>query len=193
MPHHIEILRKVVALFGNVDEAALAAFIEPWAEVSIERKQVITRQGDTEKYLYLVLDGVQRAHSSHGDKEVTLIFSYTGSFSGVVDSFFLQQPSAFCLETITASRFLRIHYNDMERLMAQHRSIESWVRLAITRVLADTLQRHIEILSYSSEEKFKTLLQRSPHVLNLIPHKYLASYIGVDPTNFSKILGKVRL
>lgn len=193
MADYVDILRKVVTSFGDVDEAAFAAFSEPWVEVEIGRKQVMTRQGDTEKYLYLVLDGVQRAYCTHDDKEVILVFSYAGSFSGIIDSFFLQQPSVFCLETITATRCLRIHYNDMARLMQQHRSIETWVRLAITRVLADTLQRHIEILSFSAEERFMALLRRSPHVLNLIPHKYLASYIGVDPTNFSKILGKVRL
>lgn len=193
MSDHVAILRKLVASFGAVEEDAFLAFAAPWTEVRIKRKELITRQGETEKYLYLVLDGVQRACSTHNDKEVTLVFSYAGSFSGVIDSFFLQQPSAFDLEALTASRCLRIHYNDMALLMQQHRSIESWVRIALTRVLADTLQRHIEILSYTAEEKFTALLRRSPHVLNLVPHKYLASYIGVDPTNFSKLLGRVRL
>ncbi len=193
MSDHIPILRKLVHSFGEVDDVAFDAFAAPWTEVKIKRKEIITRQGDTEKYLYLVLDGVQRACVTHDETEVTLVFSYSGSFSGVIDSFFLQQPSAFDLEALTASRCLRIHYNDMAVLMREHRSIETWVRLALTRVLADTLQRHIEILSYSAEEKFTTLLRRSPHVLNLVPHKYLASYIGVDPTNFSKLLGKVRL
>lgn len=193
MADYVAILKRLVASFGAVDDAAIADFVLPWSEVRFKRKQIITRQGDTEKYLYLVLDGVQRACSTHGDKEVTLVFSYTGSFSGVIDSFFLQKPSAFYLEALTDSFCLRIHYNDMAVLMQQHRSIESWVRLALTQVLADTLQRHIEILSYSAEEKFTALLQRSPHVLNMVPHKYLASYIGVDPTNFSKLLGKVRL
>jgi len=193
MASHTEMLRKVVSSFGEVDEAALNAFAAPWTEVTFKRRELMTREGETEKYLYLVLDGVQRACRTHNDKEVTLVFSFTGSFSGVIDSFFLQQPSAFDLEVLTATRCLRIHYNDMTALMAEHRSIETWVRLAITRVLADTLQRHIEILSYSAEEKFTALLRRSPHVLNLVPHKYLASYIGVDPTNFSKLLGKVRL
>jgi len=193
MPIHTEMLRKVVSSFGEVDEAALNAFAEPWTEITFKRKELMTREGETEKYLYLVLDGVQRACRTYNEKEVTLVFSFTGSFSGVIDSFFLQRPSSFDLEVLTATRCLRIHYNDMTALMAQHRSIEAWVRLAITRVLADTLQRHIEILSYSAEEKFLALLRRSPHVLNLVPHKYLASYIGVDPTNFSKLLGKVKL
>jgi hypothetical protein len=77
--------------------------------------------------------------------------------------------------------------------MEKHRSIETWVRLALTHTLSGTLERQVEIMSYTAEEKFTTLLRRSPHVLNLIPHKYLASYIGVDPATFSKLLGTVKL
>ena len=124
---------------------------------------------------------------------VAVIFSYTNSFSGIIDSFFLQQPSKYCLETLTASRLLRIHYNDFSRLMKQHSSIDKWVRIAITHALGGTLERNIELLSFNAEERFKTLLKRSPQVLNMIPHKYLASYIGVDPTTFSKMLSSIRI
>lgn len=153
----------------------------------------MTAAGDTERYVYLVLDGVQRAFYKDEDKEATVVFSYAPSFSGVIDSFFLQQPSKFYLETLTHSRFLRIHYNDMNRLMQEHRSIETWVRKALMHTLAGTLERQVELMAFSAEEKFTTLLRRSPQVLNLIPHKYLASYIGVDPATFSKLLSKVRL
>lgn len=176
-----------------MDEDAFTAFVEKWSEIEVKRKQILTMQGETEKYLYLVMEGVQHARCTHNDKDATLVFTYPHSFSGIIDSFFLQQPSRFCLETITHSRLLRIHYNDIAFLMAQHRSVETWVRLALTQVLADTLKRHIELLTFTTEEKFTALLHRSPHILNLIPHKYLASYIGVDPTNFSKLLGRIRL
>lgn len=193
MNENADILKKIVHAFGVMDDDAFAALATPWKEVKVKRKQLLTTQGETEQYLYLVLDGVQRAYCIHGDKEATLIFSYTGSFSGIIDSFFLQQPSGFYLEAITHSRLLRIRHDELAALMAQYRSIETWVRLALTRVLADTLQRHTELLTFTIEEKFTALLRRSPHILNLIPHKYLASYIGVDATNFSKMLGRIRL
>jgi CRP-like cAMP-binding protein len=180
-------------LFHPLDEEAWGALCRPWTVLELGRKQILTRTGDTEKYLYLVLEGVQRAYYQHGDKEPTLVFSYAPSFSGIIDSFFLQQPSRFSLETLTHSRFLRIHYADLSALMQQYRSIETWVRIAITQVLAATLQRETELMTLSAEDKFKTLLRRSPQVLNLIPHKYLASYIGVDPATFSKLLKTVRV
>jgi CRP-like cAMP-binding protein len=189
----IDILQQQLSLFHPLDGEALLALSRPWEEVSYKRKQVLTRAGDTERYLYLVLEGVQRAFYLDGEREATLVFSYAPSFSGVIDSFLLRQPSKYYLETLTGSKLLRIHYNDMNTLMQQHRSIETWVRIAVTKVLSGTLQREIELMAFNAEEKFTTLLHRSPQILNLIPHKYLASYIGVDPTTFSKMLSRVRL
>jgi hypothetical protein len=55
------------------------------------------------------------------------------------------------------------------------------------------LVRQIETQSMSAEQRFRALLARSPHLLHLVPHKYIANYLGMDPTNFSKLLGQVRL
>lgn len=186
-------LKRQVFAVHPLDEAAWQSLAACWEPVEYKRKQIITKIGEVERYVYLVVDGVQRAFFEHNDKEATLVFSYAPSFSGIIDSFFTQIPSRFHLETITKSTLLRIHYNDMHRLMQEHRSIETWVRLALTHTLSGTLERQVEIMSYTAEEKFTTLLRRSPHVLNLIPHKYLASYIGVDPATFSKLLGTVKL
>ncbi len=190
---HPDQFRQLVNAVHPIDEEALLALSAPWEEVSYKRKQIMTHAGDIERYLYLVLDGVQRAYFDHEGREATLVFSYAPSFSGVIDSFFTRQPSRFHLETITASSFLRIHYNDLDNLIKEYRSIETWVRLALTQVLAGNLERQVELMCYSAEEKFRTLLNRSPHVLNLIPHKYLASYIDVDPATFSRLLATVRL
>jgi hypothetical protein len=77
--------------------------------------------------------------------------------------------------------------------MDKYHNIERSIRLATSFALEGVLERQIELLSYSAEEKFKTLLTRSPHVLQLIPHKYLASYLGIDASTFSKLLSTVKI
>lgn len=193
MTDELDILYSRVKAAYPIGEEAWLDMSVCWQPVEMGRKQMLTLPGDIEKYIYFVIDGVQRAYIDHNSKESTLVFSYTHSFSGVIDSFFLQTPSLYYLETITRSKLLRIHYNDFSRLMKLHPDLETWTRIAITATLAGTLQRNIELLAFSAEERFTTLLKRSPQVLNMIPHKYLASYIGVDPTTFSKLLGSVRL
>ncbi len=77
--------------------------------------------------------------------------------------------------------------------MLEHHAIERMIRLALGQALAGVLARQIELQSFSAEQRFRALLTRSPHILHLVPHKYLASYLGIDATNFSKFLGSIRI
>jgi CRP-like cAMP-binding protein len=169
-------------------------FQKIWQPFSAKRKTLLTAAGDTEKYLYFVTSGVQRAFymGSH-QKEGTIMFSYPYSFSGVADSFLLQMPSRYYLETLTTSHFLRTSYQQVNELMDKYHNFERMIRKGTNFAFAGVLERQIELQCFSAEEKFTTLLKRSPHVLRLIPHKYLASYLGIDATTFSKLLGSVRL
>ncbi len=164
-----------------------------WSHFELGRKQPLTPVGTKEKYAYLILEGVQRIYAEHNDKEATLIFTYPHSFGGVLDSFLQQSPAIYGYETLTKSSFLRIHHHDFQEMADKYREFDQWIKTATTYALSGTLVRYKELLLMSAEEKFKTLLNRSPQVLNLIPHKYLASYIGVDATTFSKMLGRVKL
>ena len=88
---------------------------------------------------------------------------------------------------------LRTSYNQVNELMNKYHNIERWVRKATAYTLMGTLERQVELMSFTAEEKFKTLLKRSPQVLQIIPHKYLASYLGLDPSTFSKLMSTVRI
>lgn len=165
-----------------------------WQPFECKRKTVLTTAGETERYLYFVLEGVQRGFYIGNDKqEATIVFTYAPSFSGIADSFLTQTPSKFFLETLTASKFLRATYKLIEELMDQYPNIQRMILQLTAFALKGVLERQVEIQCFSAEEKFRTLLKRSPHVMQIIPHKYLASYLGIDATTFSKLLGSVRL
>ena len=169
-------------------------FADIWQVFEARRKVILTAEGDTEKYVYFVLEGVQRAYAVDNDgREATLVFTYPYSFSGVADSFLLQQPSRYFFETLTPSLFLRATFRQLDETMLKHHAVERMIRLALSHTLAGVLTRQIELQSFSAEQRFRALMQRSPHILHLVPHKYLASYLGMDATNFSKFLGNIRL
>jgi CRP-like cAMP-binding protein len=187
-------LQKFIAGIHPLKEQEWEAFTEIWEPFTCRRKTILTSTGETERHLYFVLEGVQRSYYlDKNGAEVTMVFTYPYSFSGVADSFLTQTPSFYFLETLTASRFLRTTYKQLERLMDQYASIHRMVLKSTAWALKGVLERQVELQSFSAEEKFRQLLTRSPQVLNLIPHKYLASYLGLDATTFSKLLGRVRL
>jgi CRP-like cAMP-binding protein len=187
-------LKKYIDLINPLKEEEWKAFSEAWQPFSCKRRSVLTAAGETERYLYFVLDGVQRSfYSRDDDREATLVFTYPFSFSGVADSFLTQTPSLYFFETLTASRFLKTTYLQVDELMREFPNIQKLVLKASSFALKGVLERQVELQCFTAEEKFRKLLARSPQVLNLIPHKYLASYLGIDASTFSKILGTVRI
>lgn len=190
----ITLLQQYVQQLSPLPQEELERFTANWQPLTVKRKTILTAAGETERYLYFVLEGVQRAfYIGDENKEATIVFTYPPSFSGVADSFLTQTPSLYFLETITASRFLRLPYDEVEAMRKSSPLIQQLLFKATAFALKGALQRHIELQCFSNEEKFKTLLKRSPHILNLVPHKYIASYLGMDATNFSKLLGSVKI
>ncbi len=170
------------------------AFCAAWQPVTVKRKTILTVAGETERYLYFVCAGVQRAfYMDDKGKEATVVFTYPYSFGGVADSFLTRSPSLYFYESLTASGFLRISHDTAMEFAERYPDIRQLLLLATGHALKGALHRQIELQCYTNEEKFLTLLRRSPHLLQLVPHKYLASYLGIDATNFSKLLSTVKI
>jgi CRP-like cAMP-binding protein len=194
MPEHYAQLKQVAFAIQPLSEREWTAFSSIWSECSAKRKEQLTIAGEKEKYLYFVMEGIQRVYYfDEKNREATLVFTYAPSFGGVLDALMLQQPSKYYYETLTPSQFLRCSFQDLHALMEAYPAIEKLVRKGVTISLSGVLDRLVELQCYSSEERFKKLLHRSPHILQLIPHKYLANYIGIDATNFSKLINSVRI
>lgn len=194
MEESLKLLHAVVQAIHPLDAADWEAMSGIWVPFSARRKEIISVPGKTERYLYFVTDGVQRIYYlDDRNREATLAFTYRPSFGGIVDSVLLELPSRYYYETLTPSSFIRAPYEELKELAWQRPAIERMLRAGITQTLSGILERLVEVQCFSSEEKFINLLKRSPHILQLVPHKYLANYLGIDPTNFSKLVNKVRI
>lgn len=194
MDPSLQSLRELVLRLYPLPEPEMEALLAIWSPCSAKRKQLLTRIGETEKHLYFVEEGVQRVfYSAEDGREATLVFMYPPSFAGVLDSFLLQQPSRYQFETLTPSRFLRTSHQQLSALMRLYPEIDRMIRSGITSTFSGLLERLADLQCRNAEERFRILLKRSPQVLQLIPHKYLANYLGMDPTHFSKLMGTVRI
>lgn len=194
MPDALLQLKQKVSAISPLTDTDWEDFSKLWKPFSAKRKEIITAMGEKEKYLYFVVEGVQRVYYfDEQNREATLVFTYNPSFGGVLDALLLQTESRYFYETLTPSTFLRASFADIQVLMQTRQSIEVLIRQGITLTLSGIFTRLVELQCYSSEERFMQLLKRSPHILQLVPHKYLANYLGIDATNFSKLINKIRI
>jgi CRP-like cAMP-binding protein len=187
-------LRKFTFSVHPLSDNEWSDFAAIWHQGEAKRKTVLTLEREIEKNLYFITEGVQRAYYlTKDEKEATIIFTYPFSFSGVADSFLTQTPSRYSFETLTQSHFLKTSHSQITTLLDRYPNFERFISRATAFALKGALERQVELQTFSAEQKFTTLLRRSPQVLRLIPHKYLASYLGIDAATFSKLLSTVRV
>jgi CRP-like cAMP-binding protein len=187
-------LKNFITAIYPLPEMEMEAFLSIWQPYKAKRKTLLSRAGEKERHLYFVLEGIQRVfYTGEDGRDATIVFTYPPSFSGVADSFLTQTNSRFSCETLTPSVFLKTDFNQLDSLMKNYHEIERMIRVMTNQAFSGVLHRIVETQCFTAEEKFRSLFARSPHLLNLVPHKYIASYLGVDATNFSKMLAKIRI
>lgn len=186
-------MKTYLSQFHNVPNSILDAYISHWKPYQLPKKTIMTAPGETERFMYYVIKGIQKSYYLNEDKQHTIAFAYAPSFSGIPESFFTQTPSRYYLETITDSEFLRISYEKHQQLMEEYRPIETLFRKATEFFLVGTLQRQHEMMALDMESRFTAFVKRSPHLLQMVSQKDLASYLNIDPSNFSKLMGKVKI
>ncbi len=187
------LMKEFLSRIHKVENEIIEEYLSFWKEYSVAKNTIVTWEGSTERYMYFVLSGIQKSYYPKGNKEHIIAFTYPPSFSGIPESFLTQTPSRYFLKTITESKFLRISFKKHQELMLKHRSIETLFRKATELLLIDTLNRYYELMAFDIETRFRNFTKRSPHLLQMVSQKDLASYLRIDQTNFSKLMGKVKI
>lgn len=179
--------------FHPVPMQVIEQYAALWKPYELSKKQTMTVPGQTEKYLYFVIEGVQKSFFLHNGKEHVIAFAHEPSISGIPESFFLQQPSRYYLETVTDSKMLRVPFDKHHQFLQREREIETLFRIILECFLDGVIHRQHEIMALSMEDRFKAFTSRSARLLNTIPHKDIASYLRIDPTNFSKLMNSIKI
>lgn len=186
-------MKEFLTKIYSVDDEILDEYLSHWTPYELPKKTIMTAPGETERFTYYVVEGIQKSYYLNGDKQHIIAFAYSPSFSGIPESFFTQTPSRYYLETITDSKFLRLSYDKHQRLMQDYREIETLYRKAVEHFLVGVIERQHELLAFDMETRFKVFVQRSPHLLNMVSQKDIASYLRIDSTNFSKLMNRIQI
>ena len=180
-------------LFHDLSTAEYDLLTKNLKTKTFKKGDFIIAAGQTQRELYFVKSGVQMVYLDTNKKTHVLAFAFSPKFCAIAESFLFQVPSKYFLTCITDSEFDYITFEELQKLFNQSQQIERLFRRMTEVVLASVINRHIELLSLTIEERYKTFCKQSPHLLQLVPHKYIASYLGINQTNFSKLFNTVRI
>jgi CRP-like cAMP-binding protein len=179
--------------FHKIDAATFEMLSTEFNYKAFKKSEFIIREHEVQKELLFVTKGTQMSFFEGQNKIHVVAFTYAPGLCAIPDSFMFQTPSKYALQCLSDSEFYSLSYSRLQKLLDASHSLERLFRRMAEAVLAGVISRHIDLHSLSIEERFRNFSKRSPHLFQMVPHKYIASYLDIDPTNFSKLYNSVKI
>jgi CRP-like cAMP-binding protein len=172
------------------DEAAL--FLSHTETRKFKAKSIIHPAGSVCTETYFITSGLVRSfYINDHIVEHILHFACEGWWISDMYSLFSGKPGSLFIETLEATEVLVLPKHQQELLYQKLPQLERYFRILAENSLVSHQERLMDTMSRSAEERFEKFCHRYPSLIQRVPQKQIASYIGVTPEFFSKMKGKM--
>ena len=154
---------------------------------TFKKGEYLCEIGQVEDYLSIIDTGTCRGFYRGAKEEVSVVFMFDGDYSCAYYSFIANKPSLMALQAMTPTTIVSIHRDDLQRFADKYKSGERIGRLNAERAYRRKEEREVSLLIKSATERYIELINQYPKVLQHIPLKHVASYLGVKPESLSRI------
>ena len=180
-------MRRHVRL-SEEEEALVLSKLRP---VRLKRREHLLKQGQVARDLAFVIEGCLRAYALDDNGfEHILQFAPAGWWISDMSSVISRRESLLNVDAIKPSELLLLSREDQLALFDEVPRLERYFRVLTENGLVSSRMRLIENLSLTARQRYQRFCQTYPNLINEIPQKYIASFIGVTPEFLSKIRGE---
>jgi CRP-like cAMP-binding protein len=181
-----------IARFVDLTPEEQQLFLSKTETRHYKAKTIILQAGEVCKYSYFVNSGLLRNFNINDNiVEHVLSFACEGWWIGDMYSLLSQKPGNLFIEVLEDCEVVMLSKENQDELYHLIPKLERFFRILTENSLVANQERLMDNLSLSAEERFEKFCKRYPTLVQRVPQKQIASYIGVTPEFFSKM--KARL
>ena len=155
--------------------------------VSIRKNQDLQPTGVTCRTIYFVHSGLARIYYYKDGTEITEYFAFENDIIVRAESLFTGKPSKKAIQAVEDTVFIGIPSSQLFELYDSYSDIERLFRKITESAYVDTVNRIESIQFHTAEERYTQLLFKNPAMIQRIPLKHIASYLGITQVSLSRI------
>jgi len=149
-------------------------------EIILKKGEILQRSEQTNTKVYIVKSGLLRSYSiDKNGKEHVFMFAPEGWV--IADSCPPESKSVLFIDALEDSVVTAFNKN-LER--------EKQNLAALTKRLNALQKRVLILLSSNTLEKYERFIEQYPGIVQRVPQRMIASYIGVNPETLSSVKSK---
>jgi CRP-like cAMP-binding protein len=155
-------------------------------------KTIILHAGEVCKHSYFVNSGLLRSFTINDNiVEHVLSFACEGWWIGDMYSLLSQKPGHLFIEVSEDAEVVLLSKENQEELYHLIPKLERFFRIIVENSLVAYQERLMDNLSLTAEERFDKFCKKYPTLIQKVPQKQIASFIGVTPEFFSKMKARM--
>jgi CRP-like cAMP-binding protein len=153
-------------------------------ERKLKKKQFLVVEND----VAFVTKGCLRSYSIDANGfEHIMQFAPVDWWIGDMSNLIPNNTNSLTIDAIEDSEVLLLSRQDQLKLFDELPKFERFFRIVMERSLASTYRRLMEILALNAQQRYESFCKYYPALINKLPQKYIAAYIGVTPEFLSKM------
>lgn len=178
--------------FYNMTHEEIETSFNYFLPETLPAKSFFLKQGKVAKKLAYIKSGLLRSfiYNDNAD-DITTHFFKPGTVAISIYSFSQQVPARENIIALENSELLVITYEKMQELQ---QIVPTWSKIA-----KDTdefkynqqLNRSIRFQTLSAKERYLQLMEKHPELIQRVPLKHIASYLGIDIATLSRLRKKL--
>ncbi len=171
------------------DKKQLAAL---FTESFIRKKNLLIREGDLVDKLYFLESGHLRGFQNRDGEEITVSFIFAPAFFTDLIALRQKTPALVSFQVMEDSRLFAAPFDAIDKFMLSKPTNSLYYLRFLESLNAFYIKRTFSLICDSPEERYLKLLQERPKVIEKLPLRYIAHYLGIKPETLSRIRRRLK-
>ncbi|MBX2900373.1 MAG: Crp/Fnr family transcriptional regulator [Cyclobacteriaceae bacterium] len=171
--------------------------VSVWNEIAkageiahFKREAVLKEVHQTEKHLNFILHGSMGILLWKKNNFLCTDMLLDNEFACDYLSFITQQATPFEVIAFENSTIFRISYDNLWQITNRNNWGDKLWRYASQALYVDKHIQYLQSLTLNAAQRYELMIAHQPYILQRVPQKYIASYLGITPQSLSRLRRK---
>lgn len=183
-------LVEFVSQFYPLNEELIDFIISKTSFRKIPKGKLLLKPGEYCKDYYFIHKGILRSFIKYGNKEITIWINPEGEITTSIRSMAANRLSDEYIQVIENAELVVIPFEAMAEMYERFPEMNKAGRMLLEEYYAASEERVYIARIPNAEARYQHFIHSRPELLNRIPLKYVASYLGITLETLSRLRAK---